>query len=221
MKNNFNNDKNNTINNITILEIQEAERNRIARDLHDSSIQDLTYIVHRLELAGLYLENDPIKAGLELISIKNSVKNIIEDIRNIVFDLRPLIIDDLGLMEAFQVFFQWMKQNTDFQYSITIEKVETDKNILLNIYRIVVECVLNAVKHSQGTLITFTCLSKNNEIVLMIKDDGKGIDKNKIGNKNSNFGISMIYERVNILNGSIEFNTDENIGTEVLIRVPI
>ena len=134
--NKLNKDKFNTKISESIFTVQEAERKRIARDLHDATLQDLTYILHKLDLLGLYVENDSEKVNLELKHIKESLKKTMNDIRHIIFDLRPAILDDLGLREAFDVFFTWLKNNTTFEYVLDIENIYTDKLILLNIYRI-------------------------------------------------------------------------------------
>ena len=131
--NKLNKDKFNTKISESIFMVQEAERKRIARDLHDATLQDLTYILHKLDLLGLYVENDSEKVNLELKHIKESLKNTMNDIRHIIFDLRPAILDDLGLREAFDVFFTWLKNNTTFEYVLDIENIYTDKLILLNI----------------------------------------------------------------------------------------
>ena len=71
---------------LNILSIQEEERQRIARDLHDSSVQNLTHLVHKIELSGLYMDTDPVRAKLELTNISKSLKSILEDIRNTIFE---------------------------------------------------------------------------------------------------------------------------------------
>jgi len=219
--NKLNKDKFNTKISESIFMVQEAERKRIARDLHDATLQDLTYILHKLDLLGLYVENDSEKVNLELKHIKESLKKTMNDIRHIIFDLRPAILDDLGLREAFDVFFTWLKNNTTFEYVLDIENIYTDKLILLNIYRISVECVMNAVKYSEGTQIKFLCKNIKNNIVLCIEDNGKGFDNNIICTNKLNHGISIMNERVKVLDGNITYTTDIGKGVKIDISIPM
>lgn len=87
-------------NNLTIFKVQEEERQRIARDLHDTSLQNLTHLIHKIELSSLYIDKDPIQAKLELSIVEKSLRKTIEEIRNIIYDLRPMSFDDLGLKNA-------------------------------------------------------------------------------------------------------------------------
>ena len=205
----------------SIFQIQEEERKRIARDLHDATLQDLTYIFHKMELLGLYIEKDPLKANLELVSIKNSLKSTINDIRNIIFDLRPTILDDLGLKESFDVFFQWLYENTSFQFDVDIDGIELIHIKRLNIYRIVVECVMNAVKYSEGTKIIVRCKNIKDNISILIQDDGKGFDMNNISNKRVRHGLSIVNERVKVLDGNISIDTNIGKGVKIDISIPM
>ena len=74
----------------SVLDVQEKERQRIARDLHDSSLQNLTHLVHKVELTSLYIDRDPVKAKLELATIEAGLRKVIDDIRNRIYDLRPI-----------------------------------------------------------------------------------------------------------------------------------
>lgn len=204
-----------------IFQVQEEERNRIARDLHDFSLQDLTYILHKLELLGLYMDENINKAKEELLVIRKSLKKSINDIRNVIFDLRPTTIDDLGLREALEVFFVWLKENTDFNYVTDIDEINIDNETSLHIYRIVVECVLNAVRYSKGSCINVRCKDMNDEIRIYIEDDGIGFEKNNVINNRVNHGISIVGERVSILNGNITYNTALNQGVKIDICIPV
>ena len=220
--NNQNNNKKQTENSRSVLSIQEAERQRIARDLHDTSLQNLTHIVHQLELFGLYMEKDPLKANMELISIKQGLKSVIDEIRDIIFDLRPMTFDDLGLKETFELFFQNLKKTNNFEFVVDIDKIESkDQNLLLNIYRIVVECIYNAIEHSECKCIHFSCKNIDNHCILKIEDDGKGFVKEDVLNKKNHYGLSVMYERVKMLNGEIDFNTILNEGTKIYISIPL
>ena len=220
--NNFNNVYKETKNNKLVLSIQEAERQRIARDLHDTSLQDLTHIVHQLELFGLYMEKDPLKANIELLSIKQGIKSVIDEIRDIIFDLRPMTFDDFGLKETLEAFFDNLKSTTNFEYVLQIEPIESNEQIvLLNIYRIVVECIYNAVRHSEGTIICFTCKCDDKNCYLTIKDNGKGFNQEDVIGKKNHFGLSVMYERVKMLDGEINFDIKINEGSKIFIKIPL
>ncbi|MBQ9142247.1 MAG: sensor histidine kinase [Lachnospiraceae bacterium] len=209
-------------NNKMVLTIQEAERQRIARDLHDTSLQNLTHIVHQLELFGLYMEKDPLRANIELLSIKKGLKSVIDEIRDIIFDLRPMTFDDLGLKETFETFFENLRNTTNFEYILRIESIESkDQILLLNIYRIVVECIYNSIRHSQGTKIGFMCSMDNNRCNLCIEDNGIGFTKKDVDNKKNHFGLSVMYERVQMLDGELTFETEPGNGTKIFISIPL
>lgn len=215
-----NNDKYSTQISKSIFEVQEIEKKRISRELHDAIMQELTYISHKLELLGLYIDNDSEKANMELIHIKQALKNTMNEIRNIIFDLRPTILDDLGLNEALQVFFNLLKDNTTFQFELDIDIIVADKDTLLHIYRIVIECVMNAIRYSEGNKIKFLCKNNKDNIILCIEDDGIGFEKNKIKNTRVSHGISIVNERVKILNGNISYKTNIGEGLRIDIVIP-
>lgn len=80
-----------------VFEIQELDRRRIARDLHDTSLQNLSHLIHKLELVSMYMDKDMIRAKLELASVSKNINHIIDEIRMVIYDLRPMVFDDLGL----------------------------------------------------------------------------------------------------------------------------
>lgn len=204
----------------SMFQIQEEERNRIARDLHDTSLHDLTYILHKLELLGMDLENNPEKAGNDLIEIKKYLKTTIKNIRNIIFDLRPTVIDDLGLKESLNVFSEWLRNNSKISYVFDIDEIESNKIVQLNIYRIIVECVLNSIKYSECTEIIVKCKIRNEHIYLLIEDNGKGFDIDKNNNRLS-YGLYVIKERVNIMDGEINYDVNIGKGSKIQIYIPL
>lgn len=203
-----------------IMSVQENERQRIARDLHDASLQSLTHIVHQLELCDLYMDRDIEKAKLELISAKQNVKSVIEEIRHIIFDLHPMSIDDLGLRQTYDTFFDTLKKYTTFEFEVLIDDIENDnKYFLLSIYRIGRECVMNSIRHSKGSKIIFQCINKGKEIYLLIQDDGVGFTNDDIVEKKNHYGLKVIDERVKVLNGAIRI--DNCNGTKIEIILPL
>lgn len=207
--------------NLAMLDMQESERQRIARDLHDTSLQNLAHLVHKIELASMYIDKDPLQAKLELAAVNKNLKSVIEEIRNTIFDLRPMSFDDLGLKESFERLFDKLKEmNSAFEFDIQIDEIKSDNDlILLNIFRVVQEAGLNAIKHSNGSKISVIVKQIENSCQISVKDNGIGFSEENIGSKH--FGISIMKERVRLLGGNITFDSVEGEGTEVKIHIPL
>lgn len=207
--------------NYTILDIQEKERQRIARDLHDSTVQNLTHLIHKIELSSKFIDQDIIRAKMELISINKNVKTIIDDMRNIIFNLRPMEFDDISTNAAFDKLLLELQVKTNMTIEFDIQNIIIeDKLIVITVFHILQECCNNAIKHSKGTLLN-VCLKQNDEqLFLIVQDDGIGFDLNrKIEDKH--FGLTMVKERVSLLNGKIKIQTEYNKGTMISIIIPV
>ncbi len=216
----YNNDNFITDNRELIISVQENERQRIARDLHDASLQTLTHMVHQLELCDLYIDQDTTKAKFELMSIRKNLKTVIEEIRYIIFDLHPMSFEDLGLKQTYETFFDILKSYSSFEFDTTIDDIKNYSNyLLLSVYRIGRECVMNSIRHSKGTKIIFKCVKENDMVYLLIEDNGIGFSKEDVCTKKVHYGLNVIEERVKILNGSIHIESSK--GTKINIRIPL
>lgn len=211
--------------NISVISLQEEDRQRIARDLHDTSLQNLTHLVHKIELAGLYIDQDPVKAKLELAVIRQNIKSIIDEIRNTIFDLRPMTFDDLGLKAAFERLILLFNENHLYEMEVEIEEVSCDTRlVLLTIYRVIQECFTNIKKYSNATKVTFHCHQKENLVVIDVTDNGKGFSVEEVEARTDmymHFGISVMKERIKLLGGKIQITSEVGVGTEVHIEVPV
>lgn len=205
----------------TLLNIQEEDRQRIARDLHDTSLQNLAHLIHKIELSSLYIDEDPVKAKLELFIVNKILKETIDEIRNVVFDLRPMTFDDLGLKSAFERLLVSINENKKYLIETDIDDVSCENNlVIVSIYRIVQECLNNIDKHAEAEKIFFSFKSRNNKCVIDISDDGKGFHvKKNISGKH--FGLSLMRERVELLNGKIQLSSKIGQGTKIHIEIPL
>ncbi len=209
--------------NVTILKIQEDERQRISRDLHDSSLQNLTHLIHKIELSSMFIDNDPLRAKLELSVISKNLKSIIDDIRNTIFNLRPMEFDDLGLQVALERLLHRVTDDLDFKTEFDVENVSCENNlVLMTLYRVVQECLNNVVKHSEATEISLIGKRVDNTYHIIIKDNGKGFTKEEVELKKKNhFGMSLMRERISIIKGNVIVHSESGKGTEIKFVVPI
>lgn len=209
--------------NITAINFQEDDRQRIARDLHDSSLQNLVHLVHKLELCHLYIDQDPLKAKLELSIVSKSLKEVMNEIRNTIFDLRPMSFDDLGLKAGLERLLERINEKKQYEIISDIDDVSCEKNfILVYIYRTVQEGLNNIVKHAEAEKILFRCKMIDEICVIDIEDDGKGFcEEMDDGKGEKHFGLSLMRERVELLNGIIDISSSEGNGTKVHIEIPL
>ena len=209
-----------------ILEQQENERSRIARDLHDSVVQVLTNLVHKCEICSKIIDVDSIRAKLELEIMSRNLREAISEMRSIIYDLRPMSFDDLGLGVTLESFINDVKSRTNMEITFNVEgEASVLPSIMqLTIFRIVQEATNNSVKHSKGKKLDILFKYDPDRIYLNIKDDGIGIENQNDDNKQSmytGFGLDMMKERVALLNGKIDVLAGENGGTNIQVIIPI
>lgn len=205
----------------SIFDLVEADRRRIAANLHDTSLQNLAHLVHKIELAQLMIDQDPLKAKLELAVINKNLRNVIDDIRNTIFDLRPMTFDDLGLKAAFERLLTVLNENKEYEIDADIQDVSCENNkILMNIYRAVQECLTNISKHSAASKIIFRCYRENDVCHISIEDNGNGFDISSF-EKEKHFGISLLRERIHLLGGTITIQSEISKGVNINIEIPL
>lgn len=209
---------------LSILDAQEKERQRIARDLHDTSLQNLTHLIHKVELSSLYIDEDPVKAKLELATIEKGIRKVIEEIRNSIFDLRPMSVDDLGMKETIEKLITVLNQDRQFRIEADIDEVAVTQSdpatyvLFISMYRLVQECVQNAIKHSGGNEIIVKLKDCGSTYRIIVQDNGSGFDLEEASRKERHFGLSVIKERVLFLEGKLSI--DANDGTCIKIEIP-
>lgn len=200
----------------------EEEHYRISRDLHDTSLQNLTYLVHKIELCGMFVDNDPLRAKLELSVVNKNLRTIIDEIRNTIFNLRPMEFDDLGLKAAFERLLEIINADNRYEIDFDVDDVSCENNdTLLILYRVVQECLNNIVKHAEASKIILHGRNMGEIYSILIADDGKGFSDKNIEEKHKNhFGMSLIKERIDILQGFIDIHTCDK-GTKIEIKIPL
>lgn len=212
---------------INALESHEDERKRIARDLHDSTVQNLTNLMYKTELCTKLIDIDNVRAKLELQTMIRTIKGTIADMRNIIYDLRPMSLDDLGLISTIEKYINEKKSshNVNIEFKINEEKYEVLPIVNLTIFRIVQEATNNAIKHGKAKKIVIDLFYDDDSIILTISDNGIGFNEaspkitdDKI---NSGFGLSIMKERVLLLSGQLSIESDNNKGTTIKVIVPV
>jgi len=224
---NYEEEENHSYNGLGILEAQEIERQRIARDLHDTTVQNLTSLVHKSELCVKLIDIDSIRAKLELKTMSNTLKLIINDMRGIIYNLKPMTLDDLGLTITIERFANRIMNQKNIQVRVTSNQEPTEilPVIRLTLFRIIQETCNNVVKHANASLIDINIKYEEKSIQVIIKDDGSGFDTKKsikvTTEQPSSFGLSIMKERISLLSGALDIKSEKGIGSIVSISVPL
>ncbi len=215
------------INKLALLEVQEKERQRIARDLHDSTVQNLTSLLHKSELCARLIELDPIRCKLELSSLNKTLRDVIDDTRNLIFNLRPMSFDDIGFDVTVEHYLDKLMHhsNVRFTYKTEGEPYKLAGVISITILRIIQEACSNSVKHANASNVNITLTYYKDHLLLTITDDGQGFDLSTVPeqtrNDYSGFGLSMMKERVYLLSGTFDIQSETGKGCIILINIPI
>ncbi|MDV4149631.1 histidine kinase [Clostridium sp. AL.422] len=215
------------INEINILEKQEIERRRIAREIHDGPAQYIANAMMRIDFCKVVVRKDLEKGIKELDDVKGNVKMALKEVRGIIYDLRPLSIEERGLTEAIKEMIGIVSSENNIQINYSVEEFQGDINKIIQIaaYRIIQEILNNIKKHSKAKIVDLRINFTKEYIFIFVKDNGIGFNlKETLANtktKGNCYGLLGIYERVKSLGGRIEIKSSPNEGTAYKIKLPI
>lgn len=196
------------------------ERNRIARELHDSVSQNLFGINLNLNSLPVLLDKDIDRSKDIIIQMQNMVQEIQTEMRLLIYELRPVALQEKGFFEAIESMIELFKNryNKEIVYYFQGDEEELNSQQHLTLYRILQEALNNVVRHANATRTTVNLLIEDKGAILKIKDNGSGFDKGKV-DYSRNFGLKGIEERIKQLNGSLEINSQIDKGTEILVKI--
>ncbi len=209
-----------------IILAQEAERKRVAREIHDGPAQAMANVVLRAELCEKLLKANRIEINDELHQLKLIVRESLQEIRRIIFNLRPMTLDDLGLVPTLRRFLEEIQFRDKIQIPLKVngveQRLETSYEVAL--FRLFQEGVNNALKHARATEIRAIINFLPGEITMEIIDNGIGFDPqvvlHEVSGKES-FGLLSMKERLELLNGKLAIESAPDHGTTISASVPL
>jgi len=209
-----------------VVDAQEEERRRIARDLHDNICQQLSAI--KLHISGVEekLANKGTKSFDELQNIKKLVSRTIKDIRSLSSNLRPSTLDDLGLATALQLLCREFEEmyHIKIQFeSDGVEKSTFNGHRETALYRIAQEALMNVVKHAQASKVIVRLKAEPSSAIMVVQDDGKGFEEGRQlpRSDKSGYGLMNMKERAQLLGGTFKITSALNRGTILYLNIPL
>jgi signal transduction histidine kinase len=201
-----------------------AERNRVARELHDTIAQSLTALRLQLEAATRAWSTHPERAYQRLQRAHELSQSTLDDVRRSVWDLGSSLVDGHALTEALTQQLTAFGARTTLHVSYTHNgpSPEFDHGTATQLVRIVGEALANIEKHAQATTVHATSVATPQSFTLTIIDNGVGFDPTQVApTDQSGFGLTSLQERARLVGGTLQVSSALNVGTTITVALPV
>lgn len=201
-----------------IIDTQEGERRRLAKDFHDSLIQQLSGIQFHISSTSYLAKSEKIKAIL--VKSSEALTEAISEMRNICFNLMPNTLDEFGLVKATQEFCSHFVFNkkTKFVIEQNGRLPPLTPEIKIDLYRVIQEFINNSIKHGEASKISISFVYRKKILRIILKDNGKGMDTKLSRN---GMGLKNVASRVKSHNGTLAIRSSIGKGTSYDIIMPL
>lgn len=202
-----------------LINAQEEERKRIARELHDETSQSLTSLM--IGLKTLEHSQEPAEIKQKVAELRQLTNKTLEEIHDLSLALRPSVLDDLGLVPAINRYLQDCKRNFNMDidfHAQGMEGVRLPSEVEISIYRVVQEALTNVAKHAKATSVSVILERQGEAVTAIVEDNGVGFDLDSIWKspvKEKRLGLHGMQERVQLTGGHLTIESSPEIGTTI------
>lgn len=203
-----------------IMRGQEDERMRLARELHDDTIQSLIALQQRIEMAQKALVKDPAHAASKMADLKELLTDTLGSVRRFVRDLRPTYLENLGLIPALEM----LARESNAKFQVLGEEKRLDEERELALFRITQEALRNVAKHAHASEVAVTVAYDSDQVTTTIEDNGAGFDAPAAHTAYAevgHFGMMGMQERAQLFGGNVFIRSERGKGTKVIAYVPV
>jgi signal transduction histidine kinase len=209
----------------TVTAAQEEERKRLARELHDETVQSLIALGHRIEMVQKAFDKDPERARRRLVELSELAADTQQEVRRFSRALRPLYLEDLGFVPALEMLAQEIEREHGLPVSVEIDGPirRLAPDLELTAYRTAQEGMSNVVRHAQAQTAALKINFTADELILRIQDDGRGfsppVNPAELAH-NGHFGLMGLHERALLFGGQLEVRSKPGEGTTLKACLP-
>ncbi len=206
-----------------IVEAQEAERSRLAQEIHDGPAQALSNTIFQVEYIERVIESDPLLARTELRFLRELLRRELGDVRSFISQLRPPLLDQLGLDGAINDTVEHMRTLTAIEITTDLTAPTTplsdgQRTVAL---RVAQEALQNVRKHAAATHVAVVTRFADGDWVLEVRDDGRGFDIGAVAARGRrNFGLQFMRERAELIGARFDVRSRPDGGTVVRLAIP-
>ena len=201
-----------------VVQAQELERRRLARELHDETGQALTSILLGLKPLEEALADHPARDALA--ELREHVVSALQDVRRLAVELRPAVLDDYGLVPALERLTESFAEPTGMRvdFHSALGETRLPGEVETALYRVVQESLTNIVKHANARRVSVSVARRDSMVAAVIEDDGAGFDLRKVGE--DGIGLLGMRERLALIDGRLEIESRPGAGTTIVAEVP-
>ncbi|MBI2865010.1 MAG: sensor histidine kinase [Chloroflexi bacterium] len=210
-----------------VLQMQEDERSRIAREIHDGPVQALTNVLLRAEICERLMGRDPTTAREELKHLKDLVASNLRDTRRFVFDVRPMTLDDLGLLPTLRKYVDALREKCGFTVEIMASGQERrlDPHLEVALFRIAQEALQNVAQHAEAHKARIVLDLDGERANVCVEDDGQGFDVDAAlamarERGITTYGLAGMFGRAEMLGGKLLIESSPGHGTRLTAAIP-
>jgi signal transduction histidine kinase len=201
-----------------VVEAQELERARLARELHDETGQALTSILLGLKPLEQAAASDEVRAAVALV--RELVVSTLQVVRRLAVELRPSALDDFGLAPAVERLVDTFREQSGLQVDLEahLGEARLPSEIETALYRVVQEALTNIVKHAGATRVSVLLRRKDGGLLAVVEDDGAGFDPSRT--REAALGLAGMRERLALVGGRLQIESASGAGTTLAAEVP-
>ncbi len=199
------------------------ERNRLAREIHDTLAQGLTGIVVQLEAAERVAAKQPERATSGLDRAKKLARHCLEEARRSLWNLRPTPLESLSLFQALSQEAARINEQDGLRVDLSLfgEERRLPPNVELNLFRIAQEALTNVQRHARARAATVLLGFDNASVSLVVSDDGIGLNGANDAERRAGLGLVGMRERAHLLGGELNIESQIGLGTRIAVKVPL
>lgn len=207
-----------------LLTVQDEERRRISRDLHDDVNQRLGAIGLQLDSLCRHLPESPAAVRLQIRAIRRHVSALSDDVRQLAYRFHQTTVEDLGLIVALQRYINDFVKRTGIKARFiklrTAHQIPVPARLATCLFRIAQESLGNVGLHANASHVAVELTVLPQSLSLTVRDNGRGMDLAAVRARTTGLGMLSMQERASLLNGSVEWHSTPGNGTEVVVSLP-
>lgn len=217
-----------TFNIVRIIQAQEEERQRLARQMHDGPAQSLTNFILQTEICQRLFDRNPARAAEELNTLKNVASITFQKVRDFIFDLRPMMLDDLGVVPTVRRYVDSFREKNDIDVKLDIigeeRRLQTHREVM--IFRGIQELMGHARDYANATEMEIRLDISGDRIKIAVEDNGRGFDAEAAFSGEESFhdprvqNLITLREKFELVGGSVSVYSSESEGTQVRMELP-